>query len=169
MRSLPLRPLLMRSLLLLVCCLSLAACGFQLRGPKPMPFKTIFLEMDPYADLTASIKRSIESNGSTKVVDVRDDAEVRMVVVANSRDKEILSLNANGTVREYQLRLRFAYRLYNKAGSEVTPLSVIEIHRDFNFNDSQVLAKEQEETQMYREMENDLVQQLMRRLAAAKM
>ena len=40
--------------------------------------------------------------------------------------------------------------------------------RDITFNDSQVLAKEQEEALLYRDMLSDLVTQIMRRLQAAK-
>lgn len=160
----------MRRLLTAFLLLSLlAACGFQLRGPKPMPFQTIKLEMDSYADLTAALKRAIQANGSTRVVDRAEDAEVRLLTPVNVREKEIIALNANGSAREYQLRLRFAYKLVGKAGQEITPLSTITLHRDITFSDSAVLAKEQEEAQMYTEMERDLAQQLVRRLAATRM
>jgi LPS-assembly lipoprotein len=40
--------------------------------------------------------------------------------------------------------------------------------RDISFSDERVLAKEQEEALLYRDMQNDMVQQIMRRMAAAK-
>jgi len=103
------------------------------------------------------------------VVDRRDDAEVRFVVLQENREKAILALGPTGTVREYQLRLRFQFRLQDKAGKEVMSLQEINITRDITFNDSIVLAKEQEEALLYRDMQNDLVQQITRRLAAVRM
>ena len=149
--------------------LSLASCGFQLRGPKPMAFKTIYLEMSPYSELAADLKRQIKTSGTTVAVDSREEAEVRFVVLLDQREKAILSLAANGTVREYQLRTRFRFRLQDKAGKEVASLQEIYITRDITFNDSLVLAKEQEEVLLYRDMQNDLVQQITRRLASVKM
>ena len=159
-------------LLQFVLCLlvvTLTGCGFQLRGPKPMAFKTIYLEMSPYSDLAADLKRQIKTSGTTVAVDKREDAEVRFVVLQDNREKAILSLGPTGTVREYQLRQRFQFRLQDKAGKEVMSLQEINITRDITFNDSIVLAKEQEEALLYRDMQNDLVQQITRRLAAVRM
>ncbi len=44
----------------------------------------------------------------------------------------------------------------------------LQVQRDISFNDSQRLSKESEEVLLYRDMQTDLVQQLMRRIAAAK-
>ena len=53
--------------------------------------------------------------------------------------------------------------------SQALPASEIFLYRDLAFDDTQLLAKEQEEILLYRDMLNDLVQQLLRRLSAAKM
>lgn len=146
---------------------ALTACGFHLRGAQPMPFESLYLEMSNFSELGASIRRQLRANG-TRVPERREDAEVRLVVVQDAKEKHILTLNAAGTVREYQLRQRFSFRLMDAKGGEVMPLNEIYVYRDISFNDAQTLAKEQEEGLLYRDMENDLVQQLMRRLAAAK-
>ncbi|MDP5240371.1 LPS assembly lipoprotein LptE [Uliginosibacterium sp. 31-16] len=158
----------LRRILLAVLLVSLSACGFHLRGPQPLPFATLYLEMNQYSDLAAAIKRQIATSGSTKVVDKVTDAEVRMVVVRDAKEKHILSLSSTGTVREYELRQRFGFRLLDKQGKEVMPFNEIYIYRSVTFATGQELAKEQEEALLYRDMENDLVQQLMRRLASAK-
>jgi LPS-assembly lipoprotein len=95
---------------------------------------------------------------------------VRLEVLADRKEKVILALNTQGKVREYQLRHRFIFRLVDvKSGQEALPNSEIFLYRDLAFDDTQLLAKEQEEILLYRDMQNDLVQQLLRRLAAAKM
>lgn len=149
--------------------LAAAGCGFQLRGHRPLPFDTLYLGMSEYSDLAAAIRRQIRASTSTQVVSNKDEAQVRLEVLADAKEKVILALNTQGRVREYQLRLRYAFRLVDRNGQEVLAPNEILLRRDLAFDDSQVLAKEQEEILLYRDMQGDLVQQLMRRLAAAKM
>ena len=87
-------------------------------------------------------------------------------MLSDQREKVVLSLNASGQVREFQLRLRFRFRLRTLAGKELIPEVEILLQRDISFNESAVLAKEAEEALLYRDMQSDIVQQIMRRLAA---
>ncbi|MDD2990591.1 MAG: LPS assembly lipoprotein LptE [Zoogloea sp.] len=146
-----------------------AGCGFQLRGPRPLPFDTIYLGMYEYSELAAAIRRQIQAGSSTRVVTRPEEAAVRLEVLADAKEKFILALNTQGRVREYQLRHRFSFRLVDKNGQEIIAPNEILLRRDLAFDDSQVLAKEQEEILLYRDMQGDLVQQLMRRLSAARM
>ena len=150
--------------------LLVAGCGFKLRGARQMPFESIHLGMSPYLELTAAIRRQLRANGDTVITHKAEDAQVRLEVLADRKEKVILALNTQGKVREYQLRHRFIFRLVDvKSGQEALPNSEIFLYRDLAFDDTQLLAKEQEEILLYRDMQNDLVQQLLRRLAAAKM
>lgn len=156
-----------RILIALVLLVSLSACGYHLRGPKTLPFSSIYLNMNRYDTFTAALKRQIETSGSTKVVDTLKEADVQFFVARNDKEKYILSLTASGTVREYQLRQRFGFRVVDKFGREVTSYSEIYVTRDVSFAEGQELAKEQEDALLYRDMQNDILQQLMRRLARA--
>jgi len=146
----------------------LAGCGFQLRGPQTMPFQTIYLGMSEYSELNAALRRQIEANGSTKVMAAAAEAEVQLQVLKDSRNKEITSINSAGKVREYELRRSFDFRLTDRGGAERVPPSKIFIKRTLTFNDNDLLAKEGEEALLYQEMDDDLVRQLLRRLAAAR-
>ncbi|WP_374502141.1 LPS assembly lipoprotein LptE [Zoogloea sp.] len=146
-----------------------AGCGFQLRGARPLPFDTIYLGMYEYSELAAAIRRQIKAGSTTRVVARQEDAAVRLEVLADAKEKAILALNTQGRVREYQLRQRFSFRLVDRNGQVVIAPNEILLRRDLAFDDSQVLAKEQEEILLYRDMQGDLVQQLMRRLSAARM
>lgn len=161
--------MLRRAFIAVALLASLTACGFQLRGAQSLPFATIQLGMNPYEDFTAAIKRQIATSGSTRVVEKIEDAEVLLQVVRNEKEKHILSLTSTGTVREYQLRQRFSFRLVTRAGAEIISRSDIFVYRDVSFTEGLELAKAQEDALLYRDMENDIVQQLMRRLAKAKM
>ena len=72
-------------------------------------------------------------------------------------------------MREFQLIYRVSYRLHDGQGREFIPPGEVVVRRDITFNDSQVLAKEQEEVLLVRDMQNDAVQQLMRRLSTARL
>jgi LPS-assembly lipoprotein len=77
-------------------------------------------------------------------------------------------MNAAGQVREFQLRIRFKFRLRTPAGKEIIAETELLRQLDISFNESAVLSKEAEEAQLYRSMQNDIVQQILRRLAAVK-
>lgn len=98
----------------------------------------------------------------------RDAAQVVLDVLTDQREKTVVGLNATGQVREFQLRTRLRFRLRTPQGKELIPETELLQTRDISFNESAVLAKEAEENLLYRDMQTDIVQQLMRRLAAVK-
>ena len=75
---------------------------------------------------------------------------------------------ASGQARELELRLRIRFRLRNQAGTELIAPTEILQQREISYNETIALAKEAEEALLYRNMRSDLVQQLLRRLAAVK-
>jgi LPS-assembly lipoprotein len=103
-----------------------------------------------------------------KVVDDPKVAQAVMQFTEETRQKEILSLTGTGRVREFQLRYRVGFRVHDGKGAEYVPQSLIVLTRDVTFNDTEILAKEQEEALLFRDMQTDMVQQIIRRLAAAK-
>jgi LPS-assembly lipoprotein len=84
------------------------------------------------------------------------------------RDKVVVGVNTSGQVREFQLRLRVSLRLRNAQGKELVDGDVILQQRDISYNESAALAKEAEEILMFRDMQTDIVQQILRRLAAVQ-
>lgn len=156
----------LRAALAVALCAALAACGFKLRGQQTFPFETISVPLN--SPLGFELKRNIAAaSDQTKLVDNVADADAVLSILSEAQEKVILSLNTQGRVREFQLRYRVVYRVSSPKGLDfIAPTSVL-LTRDITFND-QVLAKETEEAQLYREMRSDLVQQIVRRLGAAK-
>ena len=148
--------------------LALPGCGFALRKVPNFAFKTLYSPFPEGSVLGIDLKRSLESGGNVQVItDVRqiDKAEVILDVLQELREKVVVGLNASGQVREFQLRIRFRFKLRSAKNSELIPVTEILQQRDISFNESAVLAKETEEALLYREMQSDIVQQIMRRLA----
>ena len=156
----------MRALILLVA-ISLAGCGFQLRGAAKLPFDTVYIAAAA-GGIALDLKRNIQAGTDAKVVDEAKKAEALLQFTREERQKVILSLTATGRVREFQLRYIVGFRVVDGKGDVFVPPSTIELTRDITFSDADVLAKESEEQLLYRDMQNDMVQQIMRRLAAAK-
>jgi LPS-assembly lipoprotein len=145
----------------------LAGCGFQLRGAPAMPFQSIYLGTGEYSELTAALRRQLEAGG-TQVVANAAEAEVQLQVLKDTRAREITSMNSSGKVREFELRRFFDFRLTQRGGGERIPIGKIAIKRTLTYDDNDLLAKEGEEALLYKDMDSDLVRQLLRRLAAAK-
>jgi LPS-assembly lipoprotein len=156
------------TLLILVLALLLGACGFQLRGAYALPFATLHVPLPESSELHALIKRHVEATSATRVLPNAAECEARLLITLNNQAKNVLSLNAAGRVREYELVRQFQFRVVDKRENELVPPSQIMIRRDITFSDEQVLSKEAEEALLWRDMQTDLVQQLLRRLAAAK-
>ncbi|MEC5162410.1 MULTISPECIES: LPS-assembly lipoprotein LptE [unclassified Janthinobacterium] len=161
--------------LMLLAALALSACGFHLRGANGsfnLPFATLFITLPKLSPLAIDLKRNIRVNGGTEILEARDGADGIIDVLSDpdtTRGKTILSLSNNGRVREYQLSYTIVFRVLDRQGTELLGPTTISLTRPISFNESQLLAKETEEALLYRDMKSDMVQQMMRRIAAVKL
>ena len=151
---------------------ALSACGFQLRKAPELPFKTLYSNIAETSLFGQLLKRNLKSIGNLEVIsDVREieRADVILEILQELQDKVILSRTSTGTVREFNLRLRVNFRLRNRSGDELIPETEIVQEREISFSETAALSKEAEEQLLYRDMRSDLVQQLIRRIAAARL
>jgi LPS-assembly lipoprotein len=150
-----------------VLCAALAACGFHPRGAATLPFETLYVQAPQNSTFAAQLRRVIGTGSRTKIADRPEDADATLQVLNELREKEILSLSAGGRVNELQVRFRVQYQVLDRNNTIISPPSEIVLRRDFSFNDQVQLSKESEEALLYRDMQADAVQQLVRRLQAA--
>jgi len=158
----------MRNFFIGALLLVLAGCGFQLRGAANLPYDTLHVAAAPTSTFATQLRRAVTSGSQTKVVNNPKDAQATLHVLGEAREKSILSLSAGGRVREYQLRYRVQYRVADKDNKELRAPTTILLHRDFSFNDTDTLSKESEEALLYRDMQTDAVNQLLRQLQATR-
>ncbi len=140
--------------LALLLLLALSACGFQLRGVYTLPFDKLYIALPETNELRVALQRGIATGTRTQVVDNATGATATLHVVRDVSAKNILSIGSDGRVREFQLARTFAFRVQDREGRDLLPESS--------------LAVESEEVLLWRDIQNDLVQQILRRLAAAK-
>ncbi len=160
----------MRFLLALIVAATLAGCGFHLRGSgsAQMPYKTMYIALPETADVNVWLQRYIKASGTTAIVDSPNEAEAVFQQLSDNRMKTILSVNAQGRVREYRLQLTYRFQVANAKGQILVRPNEVSLSRDITFDDSNILAKDLEEGLLWRDMNNDLVNQIMRRLTIVK-
>ncbi|MBC7945730.1 MAG: hypothetical protein H7X91_10815 [Burkholderiales bacterium] len=158
----------LRPYLILGLCLALSSCGFHLRGQQTLPFDTLYIAGDPSSAFIAEMQRVVRGGTGTEIVDRPEDAEAILQIFNEVREKTILSLSGSGRVREFEIRYRVLFSLRDAKENILIPNGEIVLDRDYTFNDTQILAKEQEEAALFRDMQSDAVRQLLRRLRAVE-
>ncbi len=144
----------------------LAGCGFQLRHPLAFPFQRIALAgFTPASPLEAELRRALQAAGVT-VSPAPDAAQVVLRALEDQRERSVAASTAAGQVRELQLRLLVRVRADTPQGRALMPAVSLRLTRDLSTTESATLAKRLEEVELYREMQSDVVDQLLRRLAA---
>jgi LPS-assembly lipoprotein len=157
-----------RRLLFALAVAPLAGCGFRLRGTQTLPIETIYLALPVNSVIGADMSRLLRSSTNVKVVTDRKTAQAIFELLGENREREVLAINAQGRATEYQLRLRVRFRVLDKDSLELIEATDLTARRDITFNESDLLAKESEEGLLYRDMQNDLVRQMVNRLAGIR-
>lgn len=156
---------------LIIFVLFLSACGFQLRGHNlqgsSFPFSSVYLKSAVPTPFIADLQNSLELY-KIKLTATAAEADLTLEIVSEASDKQILAISGSAQVREFQLRYRVSLRAYDKQMQDWLPADEISLQRNLTYDDAQILAKEQEEALLYRDMRSDAVQQVMRRLSRAK-
>ncbi len=150
---------------------ALAGCGFKLREAPNLAFTSLHVGVAEGSLFGNELKRSLASLGALQLVSdakLKQTAQVLLEIVQEQREKTVVGVNAAGQVRELQLRIRVKFKLVTPQGKELIEVTELLQQRDISFNESAVLAKEAEEGLLYRNMQTDIIQQLLRRLAAIK-
>ena len=154
--------------LLLIIALTLAGCGFHLRGQATMPFDSLYIKTpNPGTLFINALRRNLEANKVT-MAESAEEADVVLDIVYEVADKQVLSLGGDGRVNEFRLNYRISLRAYDLKQQEWLPAEELIQRRDYSFDDTQILAKEAEEQLPQKSMRSDMVQQIVRRLSNAK-
>jgi len=160
-----------RLLLFAAVATALTGCGFKLRQTGDYPFKTLYAGFPVTTPLGAELSRQLQGTGRIELLtEARQmpQADVVLDILQELRQRVVVGTNASGQVRELQLRMTLKFRLRTPDGVEwIEPVELYQ-QRDLSFNETAALSKEIEEAMLYRDMQNDIVQQIVRRLARVK-
>lgn len=157
----PLLPVLLLTLLL-------GACSFHLRGKNVLPFERLYVQTsNEFSPFIVELKHALEVNG-VQITETQEQAQVTLHIVSEVLDKQILALSGGGRVREYRLQFRVSLRAYDQQQRDWLSAAEILLRRDFSYDDTQILSKEQEEKLLQKNLRSDAVDQVIRRLGHAK-
>ena len=163
--SLPIRRLVL--LAVLSSCALLAACGFKLKGVTPLPFDTLYTNIAENSAFGAAMRRAITAaSPNTRIVADPADAEARLIQLANNQRLRELSIDADGRVEEYELNLEFVFQLVDSAGHLIMPPTTLRTTRELPYDDTMVQAKQSEITDVFQQMQQSMVDRVLRLLSA---
>ncbi len=146
----------------------LVGCGYHLRGQAAMPFDTLYLAApNPGAPIAKELRHTLEAN-KVKLVPASEQADVVLAIISEIPDKQILSLSGSGRVNQFQLFYRVSVRAYDLKQHDWIPAEEFVTHREYYYDETNVLAMEAEENLLYKSMRSDMVQQIVRRLSRAR-
>ncbi len=160
----------MQRRLLLGAAVTLPGCGFTLKRAPELSFRSIQLTgFAPRSPLAAELRTNLEASPTTRLVETASEAQVVLQAISEAREKVVVAQTAANQIREFELRLRFNFRVRSGAGKDLIPDSEILQRRSLTYTESAALAKEQEEAFLYRAMQSDIVSQVLRRLASVRL
>lgn len=157
-----------RQLLVLASASVATGCGFKLRQAPALPFRTLALVgFALNSPVAASIRQHLAAS-HVQVIDSPARADLVLEALTDAREKSVVASTAAGQVREVQLRVKLRFRAVTPSGTVLLPADELLLTRDMSYSETAALAKAQEEALLYRAMEDDVVAQVLRRLAAIR-
>lgn len=155
-----------------VALIGLSGCGYKLRQAPKFAFDSVRIAGSESTPVARELRAALLANGlqvlTTATPAAGAPAQVVLTVVTDQRERVAVGQTAAGQVRELQLRTRFTFRLRTLAEKELIEDTELLLERDLSFSETAVLSKDAEEALLYRDMATDVVQQVVRRLAAVK-
>src|SRR3954463_13873861 len=145
----------------------LTACGFQLRGEPEVGIRKLYISSVGGSGVMTDIRRVL-ATGPTRLVVTPVEADAHLRILQEEREKSVATITGTGRVYEYMLTLRVRYELVVPGREEpVIAPTRLESRRLISYSETAPTAKEAEEQLLYRDMQLDIGQQILRQVAAA--
>jgi LPS-assembly lipoprotein len=155
-----------RRLLLCGLVLSLAACGFALRGARELPAGMAETRIEagtPGSALVAYLKRFLRD--SAVRVTERSTGDAALLKIHESTTRRVLSVGTDAKALEYEVLYSATFSL-RIPGKQEFPEKTITLSRDYIFDRQAVLAANEEENMLVRDMQRELARMIVEQIAA---
>jgi LPS-assembly lipoprotein len=153
---------------LIFLSLILTACGFHLRSSVDLPaaYRSVYIDS---AAGEGILKRELTeqlgySNGS--VVALRSEADSVIHILDENKETRTLSLSRGGKSTELELTYRVQYELLDKEGNVLLEAQKLEMVCNYFNDQTDVLGKSNEESLIFKEMQRQVADSLLRRIRA---
>lgn len=155
------------ALLLLPIPLLLAACGFHLEGRTPLPdsVRTPYVQAtDQQTDFVQNLRKALLRSGAQPAGD-KDKASAVVYILRDDVVRRTLSVSAQNQPNEYEVTYNVRFSVSGAGDKELLAVQDISATRTYSFNETQLLAKEHEESILRQAMAHDLADIVMRQLS----
>lgn len=156
-----------RALACVMLCVLLGACGFKLRGVSPLPFNTMYTNIPENSDFGSRLRRAVTaSSPHTHFVEDAAAADAKLIQLSNNQTLREISINAQGLVEEYELNLAFIFQLTDAKGHVLLAPTTLTATREIPYDATAVQAKQGEIGNLFIEMQQSLIDRVIRRLTS---
>jgi LPS-assembly lipoprotein len=158
----------LRNLLLIALVSVLAGCGFQLQGSADSVAVLTTLDVSAtqtYGELVTNVERTLTQQGIA--MNPEGGADYRLHLLGERATRRSVSTTNQVSVAEYVLLLAVDFELFDRAGDRLLPLTTISVERVYSFDRGSFVGSSEEEALLSREMQADIIQQILRRLEAS--
>ncbi|RLA14491.1 MAG: hypothetical protein DRQ52_04035 [Gammaproteobacteria bacterium] len=155
--------------LALLLVVSLAACGFHLRGAVDLPpvMAVTYIENNGVdAELVKRLRRSLQANKMVVTTD-RTEATAVLRLLNDRYDRRILSVARGNRVSEYELHYSIRFELAEVGGGQLIAPKNIQLFRDYTYDQDEVLGKENEEKNIRKDMIREAASRVLRTIQVA--
>jgi LPS-assembly lipoprotein len=143
----------------------MTGCGFKMRGPVILPYKTIYISGSMTVDLKIYLARLLKA-GLTNTAQVLTPDKAELILeIKETTGKQILTYDANGNITGYRLIEKVGFTVKDKEGNELIELSELFLTRDMDFSIGAPAAGENLELLLLNDMRQDVSAQILRRLS----
>ncbi len=144
----------------------LVGCGFQLKGAQRLALSSVAVQPSSGSALSSALSQTLA--GSVSVLQgprAALDAQVVIDILQEQRDTTPVTKTASGEIRELRLRLRVLFRVITPAGRELIPPTELVREQEISYSETQALSKDIEQAAVFRQIQDDMVRQIVRRLS----
>jgi LPS-assembly lipoprotein len=145
--------------------LLVSACGFHLQGRTPLPaaLRVSYVQAaDRQSDFVQDLRKELLSSGA-HLTTRSEDATAVVRVLTDNFQRRVLSVSATDQPAEYEITYTVRFSV-SFGAKEVLPAQELSAVRDYTFDETILLAKENEEAILREALARDLADVVMRRL-----
>lgn len=148
---------------------SVAGCGFKLRGLAKLPEQfqqTRLVGVEPFSDIGVALRDAFRINGATLGASEQGATAV-LNIEETSLKRKVLGVSSSGKAQSFQLTYRVKFSAETIDGKLLLSSQTVELRQDYEYDPDQLLSRENAEETATREMMRQASWRIIERLSQA--